>query len=262
MVQRTKPRADLHQQLVAHPVSIDVVDRFEAIEVDDTDEERRPRIAIFGYRGFHSFEEDAPVRHTGQRVGHRDRAILGRQSGSFLLLQRQLGLRRDEFDETLEHVLRDTDHQRRHDRRVEGDQHEGRIALRQVEQHIGHHDKQVHQPCGLRQVDQAEDAADRRQYDADRDRRLFERSAELIQKERIAEIGDGDRYHRKRRAFQRYACVLDRNGVRRRLYAQPVDHPCRADHDEHTAGDGQNRVGGMVAIKQNDGGCGNDEHGV
>jgi len=216
MVQRTKPRADLHQQLVAHPVSIDVVDRFEAIEVDDTDEERRPRIAIFGYRGFHSFEEDAPVRHTGQRVGHRDRAILGRQSGSFLLLQRQLGLRRDEFDESLEHVLRNPDHQRRDDRRVEGDQHEGRIALRQVEQHIGHHDKQVHQPCGLRQVDQAEDAADRRQYDADRDRRLFERSAELIQKVRRT---DPERTHsrdRRRRSVPPQASCVSALCVRPR----------------------------------------------
>jgi hypothetical protein len=66
-----KARGDADEQLVADLVSVLVVDRLEAVEIDEEDPEAGPLTAEAGERDAEAVHQELSVRQAGQRVVHR-----------------------------------------------------------------------------------------------------------------------------------------------------------------------------------------------
>lgn len=134
---REQAQADFLKDQVAARVPVDVVDLFEAVEVDQPDIEAGPRGERLFRQRAQRCEEAAPVGQVGQTVDAREPEVVVAEPLRFLLARLQLALRVHHVGEGLVIELnvdgkRDADqrHVDRHrdEHRIAGENEEGKEA--------------------------------------------------------------------------------------------------------------------------------------
>ncbi len=185
--------AGLDQDAVADAVTIIVVDRLEAVEVDDAD--RNAHAAPLGVsEGARQLgEEAAAVRQLGEGIEIGEAEVLVRERQRRRLLRQQRFAAADEIGE-----VAIVDEQHRHHRAgdqqiVDRDCFQRGLAGSPEEQHIGHVDDQGHDQRRRTQMHQREDAADHGHGHVEGDLALGEGIAVRVERKGPGREAGGDR---------------------------------------------------------------------
>ena len=240
--QRSQALADRDEQFIACGVAVNVVDLLEAIEIQHSDHTlplclgraRDPVLQIA--------QKQSPVGKTRQHIRHGEAGILARQAFRLAAAHRQFGPRCDQLGKVLMRIERDADHQGGDHGRDQGDQQEDLAPDECLIDHIGHHRRQMHQQRGLRQMHQAEDAADRGHDQTDRHARALEGTAGRIEQKRIAKIGETDRENRQSGPAQKRLGVRHADFGRVGKKPQPPHHAGGADSHEQSGNQSDNQA--------------------
>ena len=213
--------------LLQHPVSggvaEGVVDRLEAVEIEDRESEGRVGAGRGGDQRIEALEEVAPVGQPGQAIGMRQALVLLAETLRF-------GLRRQELEKGQEVVGEDAHHHHRDEGRVERDRDEDAVSAGEAVDQEDADDDDGHEKGRDRQVHQAEDAGDDGDRDEDRDMTLLERTAERVEAQRPAY--EEDREQDGEKAGRTQAVEGLRCGHRLGPQMPPMDgtHRTQTDH--------------------------------
>ena len=220
---RRQAAADLHQQRVTGQMAVDVVDRLEAVEVDEPEGE-----ALAGRRrgidhGLEIREEAAPVGQTRERVDVRDPLVLAAQRDEMFL-----GM--NEVAKILVVNEQDENHDDGDEAEVEPDRGQHRIAHGQEYCRERHRHDDGQKERRRAQVHQAEDAADHRDRHEERDVGL--RIGVAIRDERQGPCRKQDA--QDRRGADDVAQDADELSIRQRVDCDPspLDGAEQADRNE------------------------------
>ncbi|MEG8038148.1 hypothetical protein QP166_01845 [Sphingomonas sp. LR60] len=248
--QALHPLRQLHQQDVADMVTEGVVDRLEAIEVEQPD--RKGHRIRAGHQLGEIVVEAAAVGKPRQAVGMRQPLVLAIEPDQLLVLPFEAGLR-DHLPPELVEAVEQHAQQHGEDHR-DVHRHDGAhpVLPRQADADEGRHHDQAHQHRGLWQRAEAEHAADRGGRDIDDHMRLLGRVTVPKKRDRPTRIGERQAGPDHRDPAQ----LVPRLGRGQRLAAarpaRPIYQPHDAEHAKRQWDRGAERDGGGNAVGRDD----------